>query len=127
MGAHRTSRRNIRNAYLGASREAGHGGASGEHSPAGAIGTLWVFGDPYELDGATVIPVARTAGGSHSGRGGGSGGTVRPLGALVVRGKRVRWQPIIDVNRAILGGQIVGAIFVVSAACVASRWLKHRA
>jgi hypothetical protein len=45
------------------------------------------------------------------GRGDGAGAGVslsaRPVGAFVVRGSEVSWRPAMDVNRIILGGQIV--------------------
>lgn len=55
-----------------------------------------------------------------SGRGGGDAeGTgfatrVKPLGVYVVDSTGVHWRPAIDVNRVVLGGQVVGAISVVA-------------
>jgi uncharacterized spore protein YtfJ len=77
-----------------------------------------VFGDPYEKNGVTVIPAASVRGGAGGGSGegpegtgkGGGGGfglTARPAGAYVIRGDQVSWQPAVDVNRIILGAQIV--------------------
>src|SRR5438309_11098006 len=80
-----------------------------------------VFGEPIERDGVLIVPVARLRGGGGGGggqgeeagerRGGGSGGgwaaSARPAGVYVVRGDRVRWRPAVDVNRVILGGQVV--------------------
>ena len=34
----------------------------------------------------------------------------RPLGVYVVRDGEVDWQPALDLNRVILGGQVVGAV-----------------
>jgi uncharacterized spore protein YtfJ len=78
-----------------------------------------VFGDPIDRDGATVVPVAVVRGGGGGGEqggessrwGGGWGGEARPAGVFIIRGDRVRWQPAVDVNRVILGGQLV---FVVA-------------
>src|ERR687892_2547158 len=75
-----------------------------------AMSVKRVFGEPYEKNGVTVIPVARVQGGAGGGggegpegqgRGSGSGFgvTARPVGAYVIRGQDVRWQPAIDVNR----------------------------
>ncbi|HZV50733.1 MAG TPA: sporulation protein [Candidatus Dormibacteraeota bacterium] len=78
-----------------------------------------VFGEPIDRDGATVVPVAVVRGGGGGGEqggesarwGGGWGGEARPAGVFIIRGDRVRWQPAVDVNRVILGGQVV---FVVA-------------
>jgi uncharacterized spore protein YtfJ len=95
-----------------------------------AVSVNRVFGDPYEKDGVTFIPAARIGGGAGGGggegempQGGGNGKagtgkgfgsgyglTGKPAGAYVIRGDRVTWQPAVDVNRVILGAQIV-AIF----------------
>jgi uncharacterized spore protein YtfJ len=84
-----------------------------------AITVRRVFGDPYEKDGVTVIPAARVQGGAGGGTGegpqgeGGSGSgsgfgvNAKPVGAFVIRGEDVEWRPAIDVNKVILGGQLV--------------------
>jgi uncharacterized spore protein YtfJ len=85
-----------------------------------------VYGDPYEKNGVTVIPAARVQGGAGGGggegpdgQGQGSGGgfavNARPVGAFVVKGEDVSWRPAVDVNRMILGGQLVAlaALLVV--------------
>ena len=76
-----------------------------------------VFGDPYEKDGVVLVPAAAVRGGAGGGndpegKGGGSGFglAARPVGAFVFRQGEVRWQPAIDVNRAILGGQVVAIV-----------------
>lgn len=77
-----------------------------------------VFGEPYEKNGVTVIPAASIRGGAGGGSGegpegtgkGGGGGfglTARPAGAYVIRGEEVTWQPAVDVNRIVLGAQVV--------------------
>jgi uncharacterized spore protein YtfJ len=75
-----------------------------------------VFGEPVERDGVLVIPVARVRGGAgggsggktgeESGSGGGMGFRADPAGVYVVREGKVSWQPAVDVNRIVLGGQI---------------------
>ena len=79
-----------------------------------------VFGDPYEKDGVVLVPAASVRGGAGGGtdpegKGGGSGFglTARPVGAFVIRQGEVHWQPAIDVNRAILGGQVVAIVALV--------------
>ena len=76
-----------------------------------------VFGEPYEVNGVTVIPVAAIRGGGGGGggedsqqqvgAGAGLGVVARPVGVFVVSGERVRWEPAIDVTRIVLGGQLV--------------------
>jgi len=84
------------------------------------------YGTAYELDGVTVIPVARVAGGSGGGGGegssdegsGGGFGTgfglhVSPIGVYEVRNGKVEWKPTVDVNRLLKGGQVLGGIIAV--------------
>ena len=86
-----------------------------------------VFGEPYERNGVTVIPTASIRGGagggrgegatpagaaSGSGSGGGFGLIAKPAGVYVIDGNKVRWQPAVDVNRIILGGQIVTIVLL---------------
>lgn len=52
-------------------------------------------------------------GGGHGG-GGGYGVRVKPVGAYVVDADGVHWRPALDLNRVILGGQLVGATAVAS-------------
>lgn len=99
-----------------------------------------VFGDAYEIDGVTVIPVAAVRGGggggggegdapdaqsSGSGAGLGFGVNVRPVGAFVVKDGTVTWSPSVDVMRIVLGGQLVAVagIFLVARAL---RHHRHR-
>ena len=82
-----------------------------------------VFGEPIERDGALFIPAARIRGGGGGGGdtqgngGGGFGLTARPAGMYVIRDGAATWQPAIDVNRIVLGGQVVAivALLVVRA------------
>jgi uncharacterized spore protein YtfJ len=77
-----------------------------------------VFGEPYEKDGVTVIPAARVQGGAGGGSGedpqgqgkgsgSGFGMTARPVGAFIIRDGELSWRPAVDVNRIVLGGQLV--------------------
>lgn len=81
-----------------------------------------VFGEAYEADGATLVPVARVRGGGGAGAGEGTaagddatgsgsgygfGIDARPLGVFVVRDGEVTWQPAIDVMRIVVGGQLL--------------------
>jgi uncharacterized spore protein YtfJ len=64
-----------------------------------SLGVSSAYGDPREIDGVTIIPVALTAtgfgGGSDtSGNGGGGGGGYSiPVGAYVRRDEDVRFEP----------------------------------
>ena len=88
-----------------------------------------VFGEPYEKDGVTVIPAARVRGGAgggsgedpnSQGRGSGSGFgvTARPVGAFIVRDGDLNWRPAVDVNRIILGGQVVVVVALLTARAI---------
>lgn len=86
-----------------------------------------VFGEPITQDGVTVIPVARVGGGGGGGggkqeggehpgegSGGGFGVSATPAGAFVIRDSQVCWQPAIDYNKIILGGQFVAIIALLT-------------
>ncbi|HET8522348.1 MAG TPA: spore germination protein GerW family protein [Thermomicrobiales bacterium] len=101
-----------------------------------AITVKRVFGEPIERNGVTVIPVANIAGGGGGGSGGGSsedgsgsGGGVgygmkaTPAGVYVIEGDEVSWEPALDLNRVILGGQIVAIVLFL----VIRSILRHRA
>ncbi|SRR6266567_4053413 len=90
-----------------------------------------VFGESFEQNGVTVIPAARIQGGAgggggegpegQGGRGGGSGFglSARPVGAFVIKGGDVTWKPAIDLNRLILGGQIVALAAILTVRSIA--------
>jgi uncharacterized spore protein YtfJ len=93
-----------------------------------------VFGEPYEKDGVTIIPAARVQGGAGGGggedaqgqgRGSGSGFgmTARPVGGFIIRGGEVSWRPAVDVNRILLGAQVVAVVALLTARTI----LKARA
>ena len=56
--------------------------------------------------------------------GGGFAAHVKPLGVVVVDGDGTRWHPTVDVNRAILGGQI--ALTVLGTAWAFAWALRRR-
>ena len=79
---------------------------------------------PSSRGDAIIIPAAKLKGGAGggegkgpaeqgSGQGSGFGLSARPMGAFIVRQGKASWRPAIDVNRIILGGQIVAAIAVL--------------
>lgn len=90
-----------------------------------------VVGQPVERDGTLVVPVARVwssgggGGDGAAGAGGGAGGSgggigllqrARPAGAYVLDDAGARWVPAIDVNRIVLGGQVLAAVVAVAVA-----------
>lgn len=83
-----------------------------------AMNAKTVFGDTIQQDGIIVIPAAKIRGGAGGGTGQGPGGaekgtgsgfgiTAMPAGAFVFRNGKLRWKPAVDVNRIILGGQLI--------------------
>lgn len=88
--------------------------------------TVRVYGEPYERDGVVLIPAALIRGGGGGGGGGdatgggsGSGGGfglgARPVGAYVIEGGQVRWEPAVDVTRIALQVMLaaLGVTFVL--------------
>ncbi len=51
--------------------------------------------------------------GKGEGSGGGVGLVVRPAGVFVIRRGEVSWHPAIDLNRIILGGQLLAVVALV--------------
>ncbi|GAA2060602.1 sporulation protein [Polymorphospora rubra] len=108
-----------------------------------------VFGEPVSRGEVTVIPVARVKGHGGGGGGGGnadpaaaagqqgngSGGgaaphagggsgagmrlSARPVGVFVLRDGRVHWRPALDLNKVILGGQVVLVVALLTVRAIA--------
>jgi uncharacterized spore protein YtfJ len=94
-----------------------------------AMAVSRVFGESYQVDGVTIVPVATVRGGgggggegaapggegTGTGAGLGFGVIVRPVGAYMVKDGEVSWQPAIDVMRIVLGGQLLclAAVFAL--------------
>lgn len=93
-----------------------------------------VFGAPYEKNGVTVIPAAKIAGGAGGGGnegepqagGGGFGVYARPVGAFVIKGGDVSWQPALDLNRVILMGQVVAIVALLTARAIMKTMATRR-
>ena len=82
-----------------------------------AITVKRVYGEPYERDGVVLIPAAEVRGGGgggggtdtakeSSGSGGGYGLNARPVGAYVIEGGSVRWEPAVDVTGLAMRGMV---------------------
>jgi uncharacterized spore protein YtfJ len=96
-----------------------------------------VYGKPIERGDVTVIPAAAVQGGAGggsgttpdgagsgpgSGSGAGWGMRARPVGAYVLRDGELRWESALDLNRVILGGQVVAVVALLTL----RTWLKSR-
>jgi len=106
--------------------------------------TRRVYSDPYERNGVTVILASRVQGGggggggtgqepeakggaTGSGWGGGFGLNDRPVGAFVIKGEEVRFVPALDLNRIIVGGQMVALAALLTIRVIAkARGRKRR-
>jgi uncharacterized spore protein YtfJ len=101
-----------------------------------AVTVKRVFGEPYERDGVTIIPAALVLGGGGGGEGpaeeggGGSGGgfgvVARPAGAYVIKEGRVTWTPAVDVNRIVIGCQIVALVAILARRSVKTARAKRQ-
>lgn len=103
-----------------------------------ALSVRRVFGDPFVVDGVTIVPVARVSGGAGGGGGEGtgpdeSGGrgfgtgfglTARPVGVYRIENGEVTWKPTIDADRLAHGGQVLAGIVTVCTALVLLRWRR---
>lgn len=89
-----------------------------------ALNAKTVFSEPIQSDGAVVVLAAKIGGGGGGGEGtqgqASSGGGVgfglggKPQGAFIFRGGKVHWRPAVDVNRVILGAQVVAVVALLS-------------
>jgi uncharacterized spore protein YtfJ len=84
-----------------------------------AITVRRVFGDPIEKDGITIIPAAKVMGGAGGGGPEGMGGAgfgirARPAGVYVIKDGNVTWEAALDINRIVLGAQIVAIFFFIA-------------
>jgi uncharacterized spore protein YtfJ len=99
-----------------------------------ALSVQRVFGDPHELDGVTIIPVARVGGAAGGGGGEGSrdqesgsgfgtgfGMRAHPVGVYEIHGSQVDWKPTIDVTQLLRGCQVLAGIIAVCVSLVAIR------
>jgi uncharacterized spore protein YtfJ len=102
-----------------------------------AITVRRVYGKPIERGKVTLIPAADVRGGggggsgtapdadgagAGTGSGGGWGMQARPVGAYVLRDGELHWEPALDLNRVILGGQVVAVVALLTL----RTWLKSR-
>jgi len=91
-----------------------------------------VFGDPIQVEGATVIPVATVGGGGGGGGEGEKAGVgyglgARPAGVYVIRDGRAMWRPAVNVNWIVAGGQLVAIVALLTLRPLLARWLQEKA
>ena len=81
---------------------------------AAARGARLCYGDPVQVDGRTVIPVARVRAGGGFGRGGGGGGVdAVPVGFIEVAAEGTRFERIEQPRvgaRVLAGGAAVSGL-----------------
>jgi uncharacterized spore protein YtfJ len=103
-----------------------------------------VFGEPIHQGEVTLVPAAWVSGGgggggsgeapregaetsTGKGYGSGFGLRARPAGAFVLRNGEVCWKPAVDVNRIILGAQVLmGLLLLTFGQRLARRLLEPR-
>ena len=99
-----------------------------------------VFGDPYTIDGTTIVPVARIAGGGGGGGGGGTdadsgeghgfgtgfGLRARPVGVYEIRSGQLTWRPTIDADRLARNGQLLAGIAMLCGTVLVLRRRRDR-
>ncbi len=96
-----------------------------------------VFGEPVRHGEVLIIPVARVRGGAgggggtdaakeESGSGGGGGFEAKPAGVYVVTEGSASWRPAVDVNRIVIGGQVLGIVIALVVRSIVKRALKAK-
>ncbi|MEW9550815.1 spore germination protein GerW family protein [Nonomuraea sp. NPDC050783] len=98
-----------------------------------------VFGEPIHHGDVVVVPVARIAQGGGAGQGqgrndkeeGGGSGLgfgygATPAGVFVIKNGEVKWQPAVDVNRIVLGGQFVAVVLLLTLRAIFKKWRPKR-
>jgi uncharacterized spore protein YtfJ len=93
------------------------------------------IGEPVIQDGVVVLPAAKIRGGAgggvgpedtDSGAGGGFGMTTTPVGAFIIRDGNVTWRPAIDINKIVMGGQIVAIVALLTIRSIVKARSRHR-
>ncbi len=87
-----------------------------------------VFGEPFHVDGAVILPVAIVGGGGGAGtrsdrqNGIGLGFGAKPAGVYVIRNGDATWRPAVNINLIVAGGQLVALAGILALRA----WLTHR-
>ncbi|MFI7638034.1 GerW family sporulation protein [Nonomuraea sp. NPDC049400] len=99
-----------------------------------------VFGEPVQQGDLIVIPVARVLHGGgggqgqgkdergedNAGSGGGFGLSATPAGVFVIKNGDVQWRPAVDVNRIVIGGQIVLVVVALTLRAIFKKRRRRR-
>ncbi|HEV7964362.1 MAG TPA: spore germination protein GerW family protein [Actinoplanes sp.] len=82
------------------------------------------FGEPIVQGDVVVLPAAKIRGGAggggseggddDGGSGSGFGVTTTPAGAFVIKDGNVKWHPAVDINKIVMGGQIVAVVALLT-------------
>jgi len=97
-----------------------------------AVTVRRVYGDPYQVEGITIIPAASVMGGGGGGAdtqgngGGGFGVRARPAGAWIIKDGDAQWRPAVDVTRIALMGQIVAIVALLTLRSIVKSIAKSR-
>lgn len=97
-----------------------------------AMSVRRVFGDTVQAGDVTLLPVAVISGGGGGGSkkqdegGAGFGLSARPAGVFSIQHGDVRWRPAINVNRVILGGQLVAIVAIGVGGLLVKFWISRR-
>ncbi|NUS74026.1 MAG: sporulation protein [Corynebacteriales bacterium] len=98
-----------------------------------------VFGEPITQEGLTLLPVAKVSGGGGGGTGpaehdqeaggvgGGLGVAAKPLGVYLIKDGKVAWRPALDLNKVIMGGQIVMVVALLTLRALIKARSKRKA
>ncbi|MDA0636135.1 spore germination protein GerW family protein [Nonomuraea sp. MCN248] len=101
----------------------GGGGGQGEKEP--------VAKEPVAKEPVAKEPGAKEQGDKRRGESGSGGGlgygvSATPAGVFVIKDGDVRWQPAVDVNRIVAGGQIVAVVLLLTLRAIMKRRRRRR-
>jgi uncharacterized spore protein YtfJ len=97
-----------------------------------AMSARRVFGDTVQAGDVTLLPVATISGGGGGGSkspdegGAGFGLSARAAGVFAIQHGDVTWRPAVNVNRVILGGQLVAIVAIGVAGLLVRFWIARR-
>jgi hypothetical protein len=72
------------------------------------------------------VPAGARIQGQDKGSGSGFGMTARPVGAFIIRDGELSWRPAVDINRIVLGGQVVAVVALLTVRTIIKARTKAR-